>query len=785
MHCRSPIRYVRGPCRTRRHRASDRTTRRADDPALSDFHRLPGDTPEIDNNLRSDEIITAIDLPPRGFADHYAYLKVRDRTSYAFALVSVAAALEMNGDTVTEARLALGGVAHKPWRDTHAEAMLNGLSVTKDHFEAVAAEIVREAKGFAHNSFKIVLAQTGGRARPAACRGNGEEVVTTAYIGEATSRVDGRAKVTGRAKYAGEPDIANLVYGYVVASAVAKGTIRAIDATEALAVPGVLKVLTHENSPLPVSKRTFVDEAGSPGETFIPFRDNGVKFSQQPIALVLADTFERARYAASLVRVEYEPEAHLTDLEAALPDAYDPPWRELLPPIPRPRGDAEKALAASTARVDVKYGAPAEHHNPMEPFASTAVWEENGTLTVYDKTQGVKNVQGFLCSQFDYNDDELRVLSPFVGGAFGSGLRPQYQVFLAVLAARELKRSVKVTLTRQQMFSLCYRPFAIQRVALGASRDGKLDALIHEAVQNTSRYEHYCESTVHWSALLYKCDNVRVSFKLAQLDLTAPADMRAPGASWGLFALESAMDELAVELDIDPLELRLRNYAEKDQVRNIPFSSKALRECYTQGAERFGWSRRKSEPRAVRKDGALVGLGMASGVWESPQLMASASAVLTLDGTLTVSSATADIGTGTYTIMTQIAAETLGLPLNQVTFKLGDSSLPRAPVEGGSFTAATVGSGRAGGVCEGARPVARAGATNTELASGRRHTRRGRGRQRAPRIAKGSVSRRLVCGRDATQHGERGRGHRNNRTEPEAGTLRDLHPFGRFRRSPR
>jgi xanthine dehydrogenase YagR molybdenum-binding subunit len=515
--------------------------------------------------------------------------------------------------------------------------------------------------------------------------------VTTAYIGEATSRVDGRAKVTGQAKYAGEPNIANLVYGYVVGATVAKGRIRAIDATEASGVPGVLKVLTHENSPIPTSTRSYVDEAGSPGDTFIPFRDNRVLFSQQPIALVLADTFERARYAASLVRVEYEPEAHRTELKAALNDAYDPPWRVLLPPVPGPRGNAEKALAAAAARVDATYGAPAEHHNPMEPFASIAVWEQDGTLTVYDKTQGVKNVQGFLCSLFDYEDDDLRVLSPYVGGAFGSGLRPQYQVFLAVLAARELERSVKVTLTRQQMFSLCYRPFATQRVALGASRDGRLDALIHEAVQNTSRYEHYCESTVHWSAMLYTCNNVRVRFKLAQLDLTAPADMRAPGAAWGLFALESAMDELAVALEIDPLELRLRNYAERDQVRNVPFSSKALRACYEQGAERFGWSRRKPEPRAIRKDGVLVGLGMASGVWESPQLMASASAVLTLDGTLTVSSATADIGTGTYTIMTQIAAETLGVPLNQVTFKLGDSSLPKAPVEGGSFTAATVG----------------------------------------------------------------------------------------------
>ena len=516
--------------------------------------------------------------------------------------------------------------------------------------------------------------------------------MTTAYIGEPISRVDGHAKVTGRAKYAGEPDVANLAYGSVVSSTVAKGTIRRLDAAEALAVPGVLNVLSHENSPLPVSKRAYVDEAGSPGETFIPFRDNSIKFSHQPVALVLAESFEVARYASSLVHIEYDSAPHLTDLEAALGEAYEPPWRVLLPPIPKPRGDAVKALAASAVRVDREYRAPAEHHNPMEPYASTAIWEDDGTLTVYDKTQGVKNVQGFLCSLFDYNDDELRVLSPYMGGGFGSGLRPQYQVFLAVLAARALKRSVKVTLTRQQMFSLCYRPFAWQRVALGASSDGTLDALVHEAVQNTSRYEHYCESTVHWSALLYQCANVKVSFRLAQLDLTAPADMRAPGAAWGLYALESAMDELAVELKIDPIELRLRNYAEKDQVRGVPFSSKALRECYKQGAERFGWSRRKAEPRTMRKDGTLVGLGMAGGVWESAQLPASARAVLTLDGMLTVSSATSDIGTGTYTIMTQIAAETLGSPLEKVTFKLGDSSLPKAPVEGGSFTAASVGS---------------------------------------------------------------------------------------------
>ena len=283
-------------------------------------------------------------------------------------------------------------------------------------------------------------------------------------------------------------------------------------------------------------------------------------------------------------------------------------------------------------------------------------------------------------------------MSPFVGGAFGAGLRPQYQVFLAVLAARELKRSVQVSLTRQQMFSLGYRPPTWQRVALGAGHDGALQAIIHEASAGTSQFERYAEMVVVWSGMLYQCDNVKLTQKIAKLDLYTPLDMRAPGAAWGVYALECAMDELAVKLSMDPIELRLRNHAERDQNEDLPFSSKELRGCYRQGAERFGWARRNPKPRSMREGNTLIGCGMAGGVWEAQQETAAAKAVLTADGKLTVSSATADIGTGTYTIMTQIAAERIGLPIEKVTFKLGDSALPEAPVEGGSFTASSVGS---------------------------------------------------------------------------------------------
>jgi xanthine dehydrogenase YagR molybdenum-binding subunit len=515
----------------------------------------------------------------------------------------------------------------------------------------------------------------------------------TSYVGEPTNRVDGRAKVTGAAKYAAEYNVPNLVHGCVVSSAIAKGKITKIDTSDALRLAGVLQVFTHENAPrLAQSDESYIDQVAPPGSPFRPLHDDVIRYSAQPIALVVAENPELARYASTLISVEYESEPHATDLKEKREESYIPKPRTGIPPVPEPRGDAEKAFANAAIQFEAEYGAPFEHHNPMEPFATTVVWEAGGKMSIFDKTQGVQNVQEYICNIFGLSKNDVRVLSPFVGGAFGSGLRPQYQVFLAVLAARELKRSVKVSLTRQQMFSLGHRPAILQRVALGAAPDGALEALIHEAFAETSRFEDYSEPIVHWSGLLYRCENTRLEHKVAQLDVNTPTDMRAPGAAWGLYALECAMDELAYQLGVDPLELRLKNYSEKNQNQGIPFSSKELRECYRQGAEKFGWARRNHKLRSMKDGDQLIGWGMATGVWESDQLMAGAKAVLTAEGELNVSSATADIGTGTYTIMTQIAAETLGLPLENVTFGLGDSSLPQAPVEGGSFTAATVGS---------------------------------------------------------------------------------------------
>jgi xanthine dehydrogenase YagR molybdenum-binding subunit len=517
--------------------------------------------------------------------------------------------------------------------------------------------------------------------------------LTTAYIGQPISRIDGRAKVTGDAKYSAEHHIANLVYGCVVSSAVARGRIARIDAAEALGLAGVLQVLTHENAPrLPPLDFSDIDMVASPGSAFVPLQGDEIKFSLQPVALALAESFELARHAASLVRIEYEREAHVTDFDAARAHAYVPTRsRPVIPPPPKPRGDAARALRQAAVQIDAEYRAPLEHHNPMELFATTVIREPDGKLTLYDKNQGVQNVQEYLCTLFGLSKDDVRVLTPFVGGGFGSGLHPQYQSFLAVMASRALKRSVLVSLTRQQMFSHGYRPITWQRVALGAAPDGKLDALVHEAVGGTSRFEDYTEAVVQWSGMLYKCDNVTLDYKVAKLDLNTPADMRAPGAAWGLFALECAMDELAVKLRMDPVELRLRNYTETDGNSGLPYSSKALRECYRLGAERFGWARRNPEPRSMSQGDILIGWGMATAVWEAGQVPSSAKAVLSADGTLRVSSATEDIGTGTYTIMTQIAADMLGLPIERVAFELGDSSMPKAFLEGGSLTASSVG----------------------------------------------------------------------------------------------
>ena len=503
----------------------------------------------------------------------------------------------------------------------------------------------------------------------------------TRYIGTSTSRVDGFAKVTGAAKYAAEFNARSLAYGSIVTSTIATGRIARIDPSAALRVEGVVAVLTHENRPpMAEDDQAYRDDVAPPGSPFRPLYDARIMFNGQPIALVVAETSEVARFAASLVRVEYETNAHLTDVfrarDAAVPvKAPANPIEALFTP-PKARGRAEQAFAAAAVRHTGEYYVPIEHHNPMELYASTVIYDGDGKLTVYDKTQGVQNVQRYLCAVCGMKIEDLRVISPYVGGAFGSGLRPQFQAVLAVLAARALQRSVRVVLTRPQMYALGYRPAMIQRIELGANTDGTLEAIMHDAITVTSHYEDFFRQETGWSGLLYKCANARYAHKLARLDLATSCDMRAPSAATAMFALESAMDELAVAVNLDPLELRLRCYSERDQHNDRPFGSKALRECYRQGAAAFGWEKRNPEPRSTRDAGDLVGWGMATGVWEALQAQITVRITLNGNGHAEVACATSDIGTGTYTIMAQVAADMLGLPLQNVSINLGDSKSP-------------------------------------------------------------------------------------------------------------
>ena len=550
----------------------------------------------------------------------------------------------------------------------------------------------------------LVDPQDPQRPATAAAQTQPASTAMTPHIGTPTSRIDGRAKVTGAARYAAEynrPGLAlgpGLAYGYLVTSDIAKGRVTQIDTDAARQVPGVIDVLTHQNRPhMADADSAYKDDVAPEGSPFRPLYDDRIRFSGQPIALVVAEEWETARFAASLVRVDYDEEAHVTDLHSqqgqavALGAPASPAEAPFFPP--KPRGSAEAAFAAAAVRHEGEYYVPIEYHNPMEPYASTASFEPGGKLTIFDKTQGVQNVQRYVCSVLGMPAEDVRVMSPYMGGGFGSGLRPQFQMLLAALAARALQRSVRVVLTRHQMYALGYRPGMIQRIALGANADGTLNAMIHDAVTVTSQYEDFHRQETGWSGLLYKSPNARYTHKLAKLDRPTSCDMRAPSAATGVYALESAMDELAVALKLDPVELRLRCYSDIDQNTGQPYSSKALRECYRRGAEAFGWARRKPEPRSMRDGKELVGWGMATGVWEALQMPITVRIALSANGHAEVSCATSDIGTGTYTIMAQVAADMLGLPPDNVTIKLGDSTLPPSPVEGGSWIAASVSNG--------------------------------------------------------------------------------------------
>lgn len=510
-------------------------------------------------------------------------------------------------------------------------------------------------------------------------------------------RVDGRLKVTGAAKYSAEYQFENMAHAVLVTSTIAKGVITSINSKSAETAKGVLAVISHLSSPgVPgYGPAKQPAERAALGTNFRIFFDEFVYFSGQPVAMVVADTFEQAVHAASLVSVEYQSEKHRTDFKANVSKAAmaqsvqrnkNSPFQDYA------RGGTDD-ISNSEVTLEATYTIPTQHHQPLEPHAIIAIWETDDKLTVYDKNQGVKSAQGQLAQAFKIPRENVNVNSKFIGGAFGSGIRVWPHTIAAVIAAKKVKRPVKLVLGRELMFtSVGYRPHTVQKIAIGATKQGELTSIIHEGTGQTSAYEEHLERTVLGTRAMYDCANVSTKYRLLNLDVNTPTWMRGPGDATGMFALESAMDEMAFALHIDPLEFRLRNHADSDLERKLPWSAKSLKECYHLGAQKFGWKDRVLAPRTMQKDGMLVGYGMASSLYGFHRHPSKARAIMLANGSVIVQSATMDIGPGTGTAMIRIASKILGVTAKKIRFDLGDSSLPDAPGQNGSSTIPSVGS---------------------------------------------------------------------------------------------
>lgn len=504
-------------------------------------------------------------------------------------------------------------------------------------------------------------------------------------IGQPIDRVDGRLKVTGDAKYAAEFRVPGMVHAALVNSTIGAGTIAGFDLHAAQQSPGVLLIMTPDNAP----KLTKT----SAGPVHGPFlQDRNVLFNGQHIALVVAETLDQAHAAAALVKVRYKTGEAITRMDLAL--AYTPKqFRMGQRPPDTARGDADGAFDRAPTRLEVEYATPIEHHNPMEPHATVARWE-GGKLTVWTATQGISSAQATLAGQFGIDKTAVHVICPYVGGGFGCKGNLWPYATIAAMAAKQVGRPVRLELTRAQMFTANgYRPATIQQMKFAADAEGKLASLRHDGFSQMSSETlgEFSEPVALSTEMLYACPNVSVSHRVVPTSMPLPTFMRAPGKASGTYALEAAIDELAQQVGMDPLEFRIRNYADSDPHENKPFASKKLLDCYHAGAEAFGWANRPAKPRAMRDDDALIGWGVATATYPTEEMPAHAQVRLNRDGSLLVRSGTQDLGTGTYTVMTQIAAERLGLPLEKVRFQLGDSTFPQAGVSGGSTTAASVG----------------------------------------------------------------------------------------------
>ena len=515
-------------------------------------------------------------------------------------------------------------------------------------------------------------------------------------VGDPMDRVDGRLKVTGAAKYSAEYALPNMAYGVLITSTIAKGRIKSIESKQAERGSGVLAVISHLNSPkVPgYAQNDHPAQPATVGKPLLAFKDDQVYSSGQPIAMVVADSLERAMHAASMVKVQYVTEQHATNFDANREKAFLPTQAKQNPKASvadYDRGTPD-AYKTGAIKLESEYVLPTEFHNPMELQSIIAHWEAENKLTVYDKTQAVKGSQQAFAKEWQIPVENVKIIATFVGGAFGNGLHTWPHETAAIIAAKKVNRPVKLMLTREQMFFMVgYRPHTWQKIGMSASPDGKITAISHEAIGQTSSYEEFTESVLQQTRMMYTSPNVSTRYRILPLDVSTPIWMRGPGEATGAFALESAMDEMAYQLKIDPLEFRLKNYTDIDPDSNKPWSTKFLKECYTEGARRIGWSKRALEPGTLSQGEWLVGYGMGVGTFGANRRAASASARLLANGTVLIQSATTDIGPGTGTAMVQIASDALGLPASKIKFELGNSTFPNAPSQGGSSTVNSVG----------------------------------------------------------------------------------------------
>jgi xanthine dehydrogenase YagR molybdenum-binding subunit len=500
-------------------------------------------------------------------------------------------------------------------------------------------------------------------------------------IGKPLDRVDGRLKVTGEAPYTADVPIENLTYGVIFQSAIASGKIIQIDTTAAAIAPGVIDIITYQQTPSLVKIPFFASQQPQPTE-----KDHNIYYNGQHLGVVIAQTLEQAETAASRVKIIYEeaiPTVTMAQTEIFEPESI---FFGMMP-AKITRGDIELGKAQADVLVEQVYTTPMEHHNPLEPSATIAMWEGDN-LILYETTQGVFATQSRIASVLNIPQENVRVISKYLGGGFGCKALLRSHTILAAIASRQIKRPVKVVLTRSQMYTACgHRSPTQQQLTLGATNEGKLTVINHIGTSLTSLFDDFVEPVGVATTMMYACPNLEIKYRLARLNTGTPTFMRGPGEATGMFALESAMDELAYSLNIDPIELRLINHADIDQHKGLPWSSKSLKECYQKGAEIFGWLQRNPVPRSMRDHHFLIGWGMASATFPTNSATASVKIEIFATGEVKVQSGTQDIGTGTYTVMTQVAAEVLGLPIQ---FELGDSNLPKAPITGNSMTVASV-----------------------------------------------------------------------------------------------